>query len=99
MNADPWSVTYQIVAGKLKTGSALSTVRKPDGHLTKGWAETANTLLNGQFLKAELQQEYQPPRHCPELPEQTVDTSEVIEHIKSLKNNKAAGGIELKTKC
>ncbi|KAH0945881.1 hypothetical protein HN011_001571 [Eciton burchellii] len=31
MNRDPWSITYRIVANKLKTENIMSTIKKADG--------------------------------------------------------------------
>jgi len=39
MNRDPWSITYRIVANKLKTGNIMSTIKKADGSMTAGWQE------------------------------------------------------------
>jgi hypothetical protein len=30
INRDPWSITYRIVANKLKTGNIMSTIKKAD---------------------------------------------------------------------
>jgi len=51
MNRNPWSITYRIVANKLKTGNIMSTIKKADGSMTAGLQETANEMIKCLFLK------------------------------------------------
>jgi hypothetical protein len=51
MNRDPWSITYRIVANKLKTGNIMSTIKKADESMTEGWQETADEIIKCLFLK------------------------------------------------
>jgi hypothetical protein len=53
MNRDPWSITYRIVANKLKTENIMSTIKKADRSMTAGWQETANEIIKYLFLKDE----------------------------------------------
>jgi hypothetical protein len=42
---NPWSEVYKLVAGKRKTKTHLSTLRKPDGTETKDTADTLQHML------------------------------------------------------
>ncbi|KAH0947452.1 hypothetical protein HN011_006429 [Eciton burchellii] len=57
MNRDPWSITYRIVANKLKTGNIMFIIKKTDGSMTAGWQETANEIIKCLFLKDEALEE------------------------------------------
>ena len=41
---NPWSQVYKLAAGKTRTGSIMTTIRKPDGTKTTSLHETVNPL-------------------------------------------------------
>jgi hypothetical protein len=89
MNRDPWSITYRIVANKLKTGNIMSTIKKADGSMpTAGWQETANEIMKCLFLKDD--EALEGDRLSTEE-EDVVEVNEIREYIHTLKPNKAPG--------
>ena len=43
--ANPWNAVYRLAAGKKKTNTQITTLRKPDGSLTKDTKETLSLML------------------------------------------------------
>ena len=43
--ANPWNAVYRLAAGKKKTNTHITTLRKPDGSLTKDTKETLRLML------------------------------------------------------
>lgn len=44
-STNPWNVVYKLAAGKRKNNTQLTTLRKPDGSLTKDTRETLQHML------------------------------------------------------
>lgn len=42
---DPWGMPYKIVSQKIRSPALFSSLEKSDGTMTKGWRESAETLL------------------------------------------------------
>ncbi|KAH0951452.1 hypothetical protein HN011_011264 [Eciton burchellii] len=94
MNTDPWSITYGIVANKLKTGNIIS-IKKADGSMTAGWQEIANEIIKCLFLKDD--EALEGDRLSTEE-EDVVEVSEIREYIHTLKPNKPPGPDGIKAK-
>jgi hypothetical protein len=94
MNRDPWSITYRIVANKLKTGNIMFIIKKTDGSMTAGWQETANEIIKCLFLKDD--EALEEDRLSTEE-EDVVEVSEIKEYIHTLKANKAPSPDGIKT--
>jgi hypothetical protein len=94
MNTDPWSITYGIVANKLKTGNIIS-IKKADGSITAGWQEIANEIIKCLFLKDD--EALEGDRLSTEE-EDVVEVSEIREYIHTLKPNKSPGPDGIKAK-
>ncbi|KAH0950376.1 hypothetical protein HN011_009114, partial [Eciton burchellii] len=85
-NRDPWSITYRIIANKLKTGNIMSTIKKADGSMIAGWQKTANEVIKSLFLK---DYEALEGDRLPIEKEDSVELSEIREYIHTLKPNKS----------
>ena len=48
---NPWSQVYKLVAGKTRTGSIMTTIRKPDRTETLSLHETVNVILDYLFTE------------------------------------------------
>jgi len=85
MSRDPWSITYRIVANKLKTGNIMSIIKKADGSMSTGLQETAKEIIKCLFLKDD--EALEGDRLFTEE-EDVVEVSEIREYIHTLKPNK-----------
>jgi hypothetical protein len=45
-SANPWNMVYKLATGKMRISSILTTIRRPDGTVTSGLAETVNAMMD-----------------------------------------------------
>jgi hypothetical protein len=97
--ANPWNAIYRLAAGKKKTNTQLTTLRKPDGSLTKDTRETLSLMIE-YFTPEDNELEdnnyHKQVRDTTDRPINTPDDYEfTIEEIRGviegMKNKKAPG--------
>ena len=97
--ANPWNAVYRLAAGKKKNNIQITTLRKPDGSLTKDTKETLrfmleyftpedNVLEDDNYHKQVRDKTTRPP-NTPDDCEFTID--EIRRVIEGLDNKKAPG--------
>jgi len=97
--ANPWNAVYRLVAGKKKNNIQITTLRKPDGSLTKDTKETLrlmleyftpehNELEDNNYHKQVRDKTTRPP-NTPDDCEFTVE--EIRRVIEGMDNKKAPG--------
>jgi hypothetical protein len=45
-SANPWNMVYKLATGKMRSNSILTTIRRPDGTVTSGLAESVNAMMD-----------------------------------------------------
>ena len=98
-SANPWNMVYNLATGKMRSCSTLSTIRRPDGTVTSGMAETVNVMME-HFTPADEEvtdREYHKLiRAQNKTPVTTEDdkpfsTAEIRDAIYAMNRNKAPG--------
>ena len=97
--ANSWNAVYRLTAGKQKTNTQLTTLRKPNGSLTKDTKETLSFMLE-HFTPEDNELEdnthHKQVRAIITQPQNTPDNSEFTRQeirrvIEGLDNTKAPG--------
>jgi hypothetical protein len=97
---NPWSQEYKLAAGKTRTGSIMTTIRKPDGTETTNLHETVNVILDSLFTEnseednshhKNITKAIEEPMHTTEEAEYT---QEEIKNTKESFNHKKAPGLD-----
>ena len=99
MSTNPWNMVYKLATGKIKSCSTLSTIRRPDGTVTKDLEETINVMME-HFTPAdeeETDNDYHKLIRAQNATQVTTEddkpftTAEIREAIHALNKNKAPG--------
>ena len=99
--SNPWNEVYKIAAGKTRTNTQLTTLRKPDGSLTQGLTETLHLMLE-HFTPEDKEEEdndyHKIARSRAREPVDTADdkcfTVEETRRVITSMDNKKAPGID-----
>jgi 3,4-dihydroxy-2-butanone 4-phosphate synthase len=97
--ANPWNEVYKLAAGRRKTSTQITTLRKPDGSLTADTKKTLQLMLDNVTPKDNEHDNndyYKQVRAQTQQPADTTDDREfTIEEIRSavenMDNKKAPG--------
>jgi len=97
-SANPWNMIYKLATGKIRSYSTLATIRRLDGTVTSGMAETLNVMME-HFTPAheEITDDYHKlTRAQNKTPVTTEDdklftTAEIRDAIYAMNRNKAPG--------
>ena len=98
-STNPWNIVYKLATGKMMNCSTLSTIRRPDGTVTSGMAETLNVMMenftpaNGEVTDNDYHKLTRAQNKTPVTTEddKPFTTAEIRDAIYAMNRNKAPG--------